>query len=121
MFTIGIGSTKGEVIKRRDESGNVVEFHKHKGEMVLSRLDDALLAKLSAITGGDYYRASANDREIDEIAEAIRSFDKREFAARTFERFHDRFAILAWLALLLLLLDFFCPSVPVRFAASGGR
>lgn len=112
VFTIGIGTTKGEVIKDRDEQGNVTSFHKYKGEMVVSRLDDAMLTKIAEITGGAYYRSSSSDREIDEIAEALNGFEKREFTSRVFDRMRDRYQWPAFLALLALLIEFFFAEAP---------
>jgi len=114
IFTIGIGSTKGEVIKKRDDRGKVVEFHKHKGEMVVSRLDDALLAKISTLTGGKYYRASSTDREIDEIAERLNDFEKKEFSSKIYLRLKEKYQMFALLAFLLLLLEFL-------FGEKGGQ
>ena len=54
-------------------------------------MDDALLAKIAEITGGHYYRASSTDKEIDDIAEALNGFDKREFSSRLFERLQERY------------------------------
>ncbi len=107
IFTIGIGTTKGEVIKNRDESGKVTEFLKHKGEMVLSRMDDSLLSKIAELTGGHYYRASSNDKEIDEIADILNGFDKKEFATKIYQRREERYQWFALLALLLLMIEFF--------------
>jgi Ca-activated chloride channel family protein len=112
IFTIGIGTTKGEVIKNRDENGNVTGFLKHDGEMVMSHLDDGLLTDIANATGGKYYRASSTDREIDEIAETLSAFNKNEFATKTFERLQERYQYPLGLALMLLLLEFFFAENP---------
>ena len=106
VFTIGIGTTKGEVIKKRDDRGKVTEFHKFKGEMVLSRLDDALLTKIATITGGKYFRASSTDKEIDEIADVLNGFDKREFSSKIYQRLKERYQIFLFLGFLLLFIEF---------------
>ncbi|MCB4755795.1 MAG: VWA domain-containing protein [Elusimicrobia bacterium] len=112
IFTIGIGTTKGEVIKDKDMQGKTVGFHKFNGELVLSRLDDGLLTKMATLTGGHYYRASSTDAEIDEIADLINGFEKKEFASKTHERFKERYPLFAFVALLLLLLEFFIAETP---------
>ncbi len=117
LLPIGIGTAKGEVIKERDEQGKVIEFHKFKGEMVLSRLDEALLAKIATITGGHYYRASSTDKEIDEIADMLNGFDKKELSSKIFQRFEERYQYAGLLGLLLLLFEFFfaeCPGAGKR-------
>jgi Ca-activated chloride channel family protein len=112
VFTIGIGTTKGEVIKDRDEQGNVTSFHKYKGEMVVSHLDDAMLTKIAEITGGAYYRASSTDAEVDEIADTLNGFKKRDFAMHIYDRLQERYQPFAILALFLLLLEFFLAETP---------
>jgi Ca-activated chloride channel family protein len=112
ILTIGIGTPKGDVIKERDAQGKVTSFHKYKGEIVVSALDDALLGKIAAITGGHYYRASSTDAEIDEIANIINGFEKKEFATKLFERLEERYQIFALIGLLLLIIEFFYGETP---------
>lgn len=107
IFTIGIGTPKGEVIKNRNDQGQITEFHKYKGEMVVSRLDDASLTKIAEITGGKYFRASSSDMEIDEIGSILNEFDKKEFATKTYERLQERYQFFVLLAFILLLVEFF--------------
>jgi Ca-activated chloride channel family protein len=116
IFTIGIGTPQGDVIKKKDENGKVIEFLKHDGEMVMSRMDDALLSKISALTGGRFYRASSTDQEIDEIAQILNDFDKKEFSSKIFEQHEERYQPFALIGLLLLLLDFFFAEKPRQFA-----
>lgn len=112
IFTIGIGTTQGDVIKKKDESGKVTEFLKHNGEMVMSRLDDGLLTKIATLTRGHYYRASSTDQEIDEIADQLNGFDKKEFSSKIFEQYEERYQIFALIGLLFLLLEFFFAEKP---------
>jgi Ca-activated chloride channel family protein len=119
IFTIGIGTSKGEVIKDRDDQGKVVAFHKHDGEMVLTRMDDGLLNEIAMITGGRYYRASSTDSEIDEIADALNGFDKKEFASKIYERLQERYQIFLMIALLLLLIEFFFGEKPGQLQRIG--
>lgn len=107
IFTIGLGTTKGEVIKNRDENGKVIEFLKHKGEMVVSHMDDTLLTQIASLTGGKYYHASSSDREIDEISDVINGYDKKEFSSKIHQRHEERYALFALIAFILLLIEFF--------------
>ncbi len=72
IFAIGIGNPEGEPIPIRDGSGSVTGYRKQKnGEVVLSRLDEATLAKIATETGGSYYRASDAESEIDLLADQL--------------------------------------------------
>lgn len=121
IFTIGIGTSKGEVIKNRNEQGQVTEFHKHKGEMVVSRLDDASLTKIAEITGGKYFRASSSDGEIDEIASILNGFDKKEFTSKTYERLQERYQIFGIFVFLLLLIEFLYAEKSGQWARIRGN
>jgi len=112
VFTIGIGTSKGEVIKNRDADGKVTEFLKHNGEMVISRLDDALLTKVAEISGGAYFRSTSTDQEIDEIAEILNGFEKRELNTKVFERLQERYVPFTLFGLFLLILEFFFAETP---------
>lgn len=116
IYTIGIGTTKGEVIKERDAAGNVVEYHKHKGELVMSRLDDDLLTRVAVLTGGRYYRSSSTDSEIEELGSLLNDLEKREFTSKVFQRLEDRYHWFALLAFLLLLLEFLLAEVPGQWS-----
>lgn len=112
VFTIGIGTSKGEVIKNRDAEGKVTEFHKHKGEMVVTHLDDAMLTKIAELTRGAYFRSTSTDAEIDEIAEILNGFEKRELSAKVFDRLQERYAPFVLIVLFLLFFEFFFPETP---------
>src|SRR4029077_17549322 len=59
IFPIGIGSLEGEPIQVKDDEGNRTGYKRDKkGEVVLSRLDEATLVELANTTGGHYLRAS---------------------------------------------------------------
>ncbi|MFN0117264.1 MAG: VWA domain-containing protein, partial [Elusimicrobiota bacterium] len=107
LFTIGIGTSKGEVIKNKNEQGQVIEYQKYQGEMVLTKLDDGLLNKLALTTGGQYYRSSSTDREIDEISDIINGFEKKELNTKTHERLVERFQYFAFIVFLFLILEYF--------------
>lgn len=115
IFTIGIGTSKGEVLKNRDAQGRVVEFHKYKGEMVLSRLDDGLLTKMATITGGKYFQSSSTDKEIDQIADILTGLEKSEYGSKTYERYKERYQIFAFIALILLIFEFFFAEKPQQW------
>jgi tetratricopeptide (TPR) repeat protein len=67
---------------------------------------------LATITGGHYYRASSTDKEIDEIADILNGFDKKEFSTKVYQRLEERYQIFAFIAFFLFLLEFFIGEKP---------
>jgi Ca-activated chloride channel family protein len=70
LFTIGVGSGDGVPVPE-DKGG----FKKDKaGQIILSRLDEALLTRMALATGGSYVRSVAGDIDLETIyGEQIRA------------------------------------------------
>lgn len=70
LFTIGVGS--GDGVPVPDDKGG---FKKDKaGQIILSRLDEALLTRMALATGGSYVRSVAGDIDLETIyGEQIRA------------------------------------------------
>ncbi len=106
IFSLGMGTTAGQPIPIRDESGTTVDYVRDdQGQVVTSRLDTAILEQAARLTGGAFYLASAGGQELDRIAERIRDMDRKELSARLATRMEDRFQIPLFLALLALVLE----------------
>ena len=91
IFTIGIGTPEGAPIQIGGE------FIKDEaGEMVVSKLNEEMLARIADITGGAYVRSS---RPINEM-------EQTELSTVRFEEFNEQYQYLLIAALVLLLLEF---------------
>ena len=107
IYTIGIGTRKGEPIPILDTLGNVTGYKKDKqGEVVMSKLDDATLQRVAVITDGRYYHASASEFELDKIYDEIRKLEKKDLSSRLFTQYEDRFQYFLGIALVLLCIEF---------------
>jgi Ca-activated chloride channel family protein len=107
IYTIGIGTKKGEPIPLVDESGKVSGYKKDKnGEVVMSKLDDVTLQKIALITDGKYYNATPSEFELDRIYEEISKMEKKELSSRLFAQYEDRFQYFLGVALVLLCIEF---------------
>jgi Ca-activated chloride channel family protein len=106
IFAIGVGTTRGAPIPVTDSAGFESGYKKDReGKVVTTRLDETVLQQLALATGGRYYRATAAQDEIDEVAEALGSLDSRELGATLRARFEERFQIPLSLAFFALLAD----------------
>jgi Ca-activated chloride channel family protein len=108
IYTVGIGSTAGEPIPVLDRSGNQVGFKKDEnGEVIVTRLDEAVLREISLATGGKYYHATAGEMELDRIFDEIARMEKKELEGTLVTRFDDRFQWPLLLGLILIVGEFF--------------
>jgi Ca-activated chloride channel family protein len=107
IYTIGIGTKKGEPIPLVDESGKVSGYKKDKnGEVVMSKLDEVTLQKIALITDGKYYNATPSEFELDKIYEEISKMEKKELSSRLFAQYEERFQYFLGVALVLLCIEF---------------
>lgn len=101
IFTIGIGTPEGAPIQIGGE------FIKDEtGEMVVSKLNEEMLAKIADITGGAYVRSSKQSIGLDEIVRTINEMEQTELSMVRFEEFNEQYQYLLIAALVLLLLEF---------------
>jgi Ca-activated chloride channel family protein len=110
LHAIGMGSEEGAPLPVH-ENGAVAGFRRDtQGAVVLSRLNEGMLRELAAAGGGVYVRATNRQDEFDEIFRQISTMEKKEFGARVFTDFEDRFQIFLGVALLLLLAELLIPE-----------
>ncbi len=105
IFTIGIGSPEGIPIKLTTPEGTSY-LKDREGNIVVSKLDETFLQKISLTTGGAYHRATASGLELDRIYTArIAKMDKKELESTRKKVYEHRFQGPLALALLLLILE----------------
>ena len=106
IFSIGVGTGAGEPIPLRDEKGNITGYKKDEnGRVVVSRLDEAMLEKISRQTGGKYYRATTGEEELQNIYSTVSQMEKKEFQSKVYLTYVDRFQIPLGIALFLIILE----------------
>ena len=100
IFAIGIGSPEGAPIKI---DGEFIEDE--NGEMVVTKLDEALLQQIVDVGKGVYVRASNAEFGLSEITSAIENMEKTEHVTMHFDEYNEQFDWLLWVGLVLLLLE----------------
>ncbi len=111
IYTVGIGNPAGEPIPVLDRGGNQVGFKKDgSGEVIVSKLDEVTLQKVSLNTGGKYYHATAGEIELDRIFDEISRLEKKELEGTLVTRYDDRFQLPLLLVILLVVGEFFIPE-----------
>jgi len=103
IYAIGFGRPEGEPIPILNSRGQITDFKRDRnGQMVLSRLDEATLQQVAAVTGGAYYRATPSGREIAEIVAQVGRLEQREQQSQFQVQRVERFQIPLALALIAL-------------------
>lgn len=103
VYAVGCGTVHGSPIPVREASGASGGYKKDaEGKVVTTRLNEELMEKLALDTGGGYYRATAAEVEVEEIAKAIAGMDQKEFGTVLKTRYEERYQIPLGLALLAL-------------------
>lgn len=89
-------ATGGQGEYRRDREGNVV----------ITRLDEITLQKISAAGGGIYLRANTAQVGLDDLFDEINKMQKSEMEARSFSEYEEQFQYFFAAGLILLLLEY---------------
>lgn len=104
IYTVGAGTEKGSKIPEGRDAFGRVYYKTHRGELVVSRLDDRELKQIASLTGGKYY--SIRDKGVfrDIVAE-IAKMDENRAVLKKEQIYEENYA--PWLAagIILLLLS----------------
>jgi len=104
IFTVGIGTTSGEIIPIRDEKGALEDYKKDsRGNVVKTVLDEETLRKIARITNGSYLRTVNGEVDIQTIIDQLGSMHKSDIHERKISRLKERYQIPLGISLLFLL------------------
>mgnify|MGYP001183968341 CR=1 FL=1 len=108
VFTVGVGSDKGEPIPMINKQGQKAGYKKDKeGKVVMSRVNVTDLKRMAVETKGAFF-FSTNVRFVsDTLYEVLSQYEKDRLEEQFYERYQDRYQYVLWLVLLLLLVDTF--------------
>lgn len=105
VFTIGVGTPGGELLKQKDEDGNEVYIKDAAGNVVQSRLNEALLLQVATETQGAYLplRDSRTMQQLYELS--LEPLPKSDIAAKMMRQYHERFQWPLAFAIVFLVLE----------------
>jgi Ca-activated chloride channel family protein len=102
IYSVGMGTPSGSPVPSRDGY-----MEDRSGAVVLSKLNEGLLSDIAIATSGAYFRGTTGEDELDKIYKKIFGLEKKEFSAKQYTDYEDRFQYFAGMALLLLILEMF--------------
>ncbi len=97
-YTIGVGTQGTAPYPVQDQWGRV------RMQQMEVQIDEELLQKIAAQTGGQYFRAE-NKKKLREIYNEIDQMEKSKIDVQEFKRKHEKFLPIALLALALFVLE----------------
>ncbi len=110
IFTIGIGSTEGTLVQISDASGNTDYVRDEKGQVVKTKLNDALLQQIAEATEGFYLPLRGADTINTLYERGLAPMPKSEGKEKLVRHYHEQFQWPLTAAILLLLAEFFLPE-----------
>ena len=110
VFTVGVGTTQGELIPLRDAKGRTDFIKDENGNAVRSRLNESLLKELSAAGKGFYLPLSTPNSMEVLYQRGLAPLPKRDFQTTLTRQYFERFQWFLGLALLLLVIERILPD-----------
>ena len=105
VFTIGIGKEIGAPLPNPDKTGGFLK--NEAGEVILTKLDETTLQKISLETGGSYVRSVTGDIDLKTIYldQINQNLEKKKFKSERRKIWQERFQWFIFPALLFLLYE----------------
>ena len=105
IFTFGVGTEKGAPIPLK--RNGVIESYKKDfdGEVVITRRNQKVLEDIANSTDGGYKDGNDTSLVLEFVSEQLKAMDKKEFEAKKFVSYKDRFQAFLFGALFFLLID----------------
>ncbi len=111
IYTIGIGTKEGELLRVRDAQGKTDYIRDDQGNVVKSHLDEGLLQELAAATEGGFYLPLRGTKTIETLYDqGLARLPKSQHDARQIRQYHERYHWPLVLAIILLVTEMLFPE-----------
>lgn len=112
IFTVGVGTPQGELLKVMDDQGNVSYVKDADGNVVKSRLNETLLRRIATVTHGFYLPLQGADPMATLYERGLAPLPKNEENTRLTRVYRERYHWPLTLAVLLLVIEILLPESP---------
>ncbi len=110
IFTVGIGTPEGELLRITDSKGRTDYVRDENGAVVKSHLNEDLLKKI-ALAGDGQYIPLRGAKAVETLYEkAIAPLPKNEHSSKLARQYHEQFFWFIGLAIMLLIIEMFLPE-----------
>jgi Ca-activated chloride channel family protein len=110
IFTIGIGTAAGDLIRVTDANGNSDYVRDEQGNVVKSHLNENLLQQIAGATGGFYLPLRGADTMDTLYERGLEPLPKLESSEKLIRRYHEQFQWPLGAVILFLLAEMFLPE-----------
>ena len=107
VFCVGVGSPEGKPIPY-GENGDLMKDK--DGNIVVTKLNEAVLEEVAAAGGGAYVRAGNAEFGLNPIIDELKQLQEQQFKSVVFEDFEEQYMYFFAIALFFLLLEFLVGS-----------
>jgi Ca-activated chloride channel family protein len=119
IFTIGVGSAEGTLVTVAGPDGNTDYIRDEKGQVVKSKLNEALLQQIATAAGG-FYLPLRGANTMDTLYErGLAPLPKSESSEKMVRRYHEQYHWPLAIAVLLLLAEMFFPERSLQTATKS--
>jgi Ca-activated chloride channel family protein len=112
IFTIGVGTPEGELLRVKDDQGNFSFIKDEDGNVVKSRLNEKLLRQIATEANGFYLPLRGADPMATLYKDGLAPLPKTEATTRLTRVFRERYHWFLAFAVICLLLEFLLPESP---------
>ena len=110
IFTVGVGTPGGELLRTRDERGATVYVKDAEGNVVKSRLNEELLKEIAAKTGGLYVPLQGGNAMEFLYQKGLAPLPTSDRTTKLTKRFKEQFYWPLIAAIILLIAEIFVPE-----------
>ena len=100
VFTIGVGSPEGKPIPMNGEL-----LKDKEGNIVVTKLDEAVLQEVAAEGNGVYVRAGSSEFGLNPIIDDIRKMEDEKYSSVVFEEYDEQFMYFLGIALFFFVIE----------------
>lgn len=101
---VGMGDPKGSPIP---VDGNNNFLKDNAGNVVITKMNEQMCQEIAAAGNGLYVRADNTNSALKALQKEIDKMNKAELDSKVYSEYDEQFQIFAWIALFLLVVDFF--------------
>lgn len=106
IYTVGVGSSTGELVPVPDEKGGVSFAKDESGNFVKSRLDEKMLRQIADVTGGSYEPIGSDGQGLIKIYNRdLKTLPQYDLSSRQQRVYYERFQWPLGLALALFIIE----------------
>jgi Ca-activated chloride channel family protein len=111
IYTIGIGTAEGELLKINDAQGHSDYVRDENGNVVKSHLNEELLREIAGATEGGFYLPLRGAKTIDSLYElGLAKLPKSEHQEKLIKQYHERYQWPLSVAIVLLVFEMLLPE-----------